>query len=76
MIPVSSYATNHEEGYRARFKPPIMDGAIHKINVKEQQKLECRRKGGKYRSRKDKKGTYVGAFSIALSFTHEKGIFV
>lgn len=76
MIPVSSYATNHEEGYRARSPPPIMDGAIHKIDVKKQTKTRMQEKGGKYRSRKDKKGTYVGAFSIALSFTHEKGIFV
>ncbi|ANH65330.1 hypothetical protein FORC36_3459 [Vibrio vulnificus] len=53
-----------------------MDGAIHKINVKEQTKTRMQEKGGKYRSRKDKKGTYVSAFSIALSFTHEKGIFV
>ncbi len=76
MIPVSSYATNQEEGCRARFKPPIMDGAIHKINVKEQTKTRMQEKGEKSGSRKDKKGTYAGAFSIVLSFTHEKGIFV
>ncbi|EKZ9199608.1 hypothetical protein RFA42_000322 [Vibrio vulnificus] len=53
-----------------------MDGAIHKINVKEQTKTRMQEKGASIVQGKTKKGTYVGAFSIALSFTHEKGIFV
>ncbi|HAS8421319.1 TPA: hypothetical protein I7747_01725 [Vibrio vulnificus] len=55
---------------------PIMDGAIHKRSIKEQTKTRMQEHGEKSGSRKDKKGTYAGAFSIVLSFTHEKGIFV
>ncbi|AUL97751.1 hypothetical protein FORC54_3606 [Vibrio vulnificus] len=53
-----------------------MDGAIHKISIKEQTKTRMQEHGEKSGSTKDKKGTYSGAFSVVLSFTHEKGIFV